>query len=121
MCLACCFLPIIVLAPQKFALLYTLGSLCIMASFSILRGHSAFIKYLLSRSRALFSTTYVASMLGTLWASLVYRSQLLTVLFAVVQVVSLSWFPVSYIPGGRRILSLFTGMGFRICKTCCKC
>merc|ERR1711865_1272149 len=104
--LAFCFLPMIVIAQQKFALLYTLGSLFVMSSFSILRGHGAFIRHLLTRSRALFSTTYVVSMLGTLWASLVYRSQLLTMLFATVQVVSLSWFLVSYIPGGRRVLSL---------------
>merc|ERR1712137_348540 len=47
--LAFCFLPMIVLAPQKFALLFTLGSLCILSSFSILRGHKEFFKYLFSR------------------------------------------------------------------------
>merc|ERR1712137_288729 len=37
----------------------TLGSFCILASFSTLRGHTAFVKHLFSRSRLVFSTTYI--------------------------------------------------------------
>merc|ERR1712137_808482 len=37
MSLAFAFMPMIVFAPQKFALLFTLGSICFMCSFSILR------------------------------------------------------------------------------------
>mmetsp|Transcript_83241 Transcript_83241/g.156649 ORF Transcript_83241/g.156649 Transcript_83241/m.156649 type:complete len:317 (-) Transcript_83241:34-984(-) len=113
------FLPMIVFAPQKFALLFTLGSLCFLSSFSVLRGHSAFIRHLLSRSRALFTVTYATSMVGTLWASLVYRSYVLTMLFSIVQVCVLAWFLVSYIPGGRQTLRLFTGIGWRMAKGCC--
>lgn len=119
--LAFVFLPTIVFAPQKFALLFTLGSLCFLSSFSILRGHAAFVRHLLSRSRALFSATYATSMAGTLWASLVYRSYLLTVLFSAVQVFALAWFLVSYIPGGRRALGLATGIAWRFMRTCCRC
>lgn len=119
--LAFCFLPMIVFAPQKFALLFTLGSLSFMFSFSILRGHSAFIRHLLSRSRALFTATYAISMVGTLWASLVYRSYILTVLFSIVQVCALAWFLVSYIPGGRQALKFFTSIGWRMAKGCCRC
>mmetsp|Transcript_113745 Transcript_113745/g.332185 ORF Transcript_113745/g.332185 Transcript_113745/m.332185 type:complete len:259 (-) Transcript_113745:81-857(-) len=119
--LAFMFMPMIVLAPQKFALLFTLGSLCFLSSFSVLRGHAAFVRHLLSRSRALFSATYATSMVGTLWASLLYRSYLLTVLFSGVQVFALAWFLVSYIPGGRRALGLVTGIGWRLARTCCSC
>mmetsp|Transcript_106618 Transcript_106618/g.331122 ORF Transcript_106618/g.331122 Transcript_106618/m.331122 type:complete len:261 (-) Transcript_106618:104-886(-) len=119
--LAFAFLPMVVFAPQKFALLFTLGSLSVMSSFSILRGHAAFVRHLLSRSRALFSAVYVSSMTGTLWASLIYRSYLLTMLFAAVQVTALAWFLVSYIPGGRRALGFATGIAWRITRTCCRC
>mmetsp|Transcript_41072 Transcript_41072/g.89749 ORF Transcript_41072/g.89749 Transcript_41072/m.89749 type:complete len:146 (-) Transcript_41072:83-520(-) len=115
------FLPMIVFAPQKFALLFTLGSLCFMASFSILRGHIAFFRHLISRSRILFSTTYVLSMLGTLWASLVYRSYVLTVVFSSVQVTALVWFLVSYIPGGRRALGFAWSIAWRFMRGCTKC
>jgi len=119
--LAFMFLPMIVLMPQKFALLFTLGSVSFMSSFSILRGHAAFARHLLSRSRVLFSAMYVTSMVGTLWASLVYRSYILTVCFAVIQVVALSWFLVSYIPGGRRALSFATGIAWKVVRGCCQC
>jgi len=119
--LAFMFLPMIVFTPQKFALLFTLGSMCFMSSFSILRGHGAFVRHLLSRHRALFSATYVTSMAGTLWASLIYRSFILTVTFSGVQVFALAWFLVSYIPGGRRVLGLITGIAWRFVRTCCRC
>jgi len=115
------FLPMIVFMPQKFALLFTLGSVSFMSSFSILRGHAAFARHLLSRSRVLFSATYVTSMVGTLWASLIYRSYIFTVFFAVIQVVALSWFLVSYIPGGKRALSLAAGLAWRVVRGCCQC
>jgi len=121
MSLAFCFLPMIVLAPQKFALLFTLGSMFFLCSFSILKGHKAFMRHLLSRGRILFTTTYASSMVGTLWASLVYRSYVLALLFSVVQVCALAWFLFSYIPGGRRALSVFTGIAWRFSKVFCRC
>merc|ERR1712232_145101 len=60
------FLPMVVLAPQQFSILFTLGSLCMLLSFSVLRGHVEFLKYLFDRSRIVLSGTYVVSLLGTL-------------------------------------------------------
>ncbi|CAJ1402830.1 unnamed protein product [Effrenium voratum] len=121
MSLAFFFLPMVVLVPQKFALLFTLGSLCFLGSFSALKGHSAFLRHLLSRSRLVFTLTYATSMVGTLWASLIYRSYLLAMLFSAIQVSTLVWFLVSYIPGGRRALGFLTNMAWRLGKGCCKC
>lgn len=121
MSLAFAFLPMIVFAPQKFALLFTLGSVCFLASFAALRGHSAFLRHLISRSRAPFTAIYTISMVGTLWASLMYRSYLLTMVFSAIQVSALSWFLVSYIPGGKRALGFVTSMAWRLCKGCCRC
>merc|ERR1712194_861215 len=115
------FLPMIIFAPQKFALLFTLGSLSFMTSFSALRGHHAFLRHLLSRQRALFSAVYITSMVGTLWAALLYRSFVLTLAFSGVQIAALGWFLVSYIPGGRRALGFATGMGWRLARGCCSC
>lgn len=121
MSLAFCFLPMIVFAPQKFALLFTLGSLCFLGSFSALRGHSAFLRHLLTRERLPFTSTYVLSMTGTLWASLIYRSYLLAIAFSAIQVSALSWFLLSYIPGGKRALGFVSGMAMRLCRGCCRC
>lgn len=118
--LAFMFLPMIVFAPQKFALLFTLGSLSFMGSFSALRGHVAFGRHLMSRERLPFSATYVLSMVGTLWAALVYRSYILTVIFSGVQVAALSWFLLSYIPGGKKALGFAWAMAWRLAKGCCQ-
>eukprot|EP00434_Breviolum_minutum_P046173 symbB.v1.2.041607.t1/scaffold8398.1/size6515/2 len=45
-------------------------------------------------------------MLGTLWASMWYRSGMLTIAFSIAQISSLLWFFVSYIPGGSYAMSL---------------
>lgn len=121
MSLALMFLPMIVLMPQKFAILFSLGSLCFLASFSILRGHVAFARYLLSGGRLFFTITYLGSLVGTLWASLVQRSCVLAVIFSTVQVTALGWFFVSYIPGGRRAVAMLTGITWRLAKGCCRC
>eukprot|EP00928_Gymnodinium_smaydae_P042928 TRINITY_DN28861_c0_g1_i2.p1 TRINITY_DN28861_c0_g1~~TRINITY_DN28861_c0_g1_i2.p1 ORF type:complete len:243 (+),score=43.88 TRINITY_DN28861_c0_g1_i2:142-870(+) len=115
-------LPLIVLAPQKFAGVFTAGSLCILASLAVLRGPGHFAAHLTSRERLPLSAAYFASIAGTLWASLWYRSSLLTMVLSAVQIVELMWFLVAYIPGGTMVLghaqSIICGA---LRKACCGC
>ena len=104
------FLPFVILSPHKFALLFTLGSALMLASFSFLRGHVAFIKHLSSMDRLPFSGSYVVSLVGTLYSSLVMGSYLLTLIFSIIQVVALLYFLVSYIPGGVSALTFIGSM-----------
>jgi len=104
------FLPFVVLSPHKFALLFTMGSALMLASFSFLRGHVAFVKHLSSMERLPFSGSYVISLVGTLYSSLVMGSYLLTLIFSVIQVVALLYFLVSYIPGGVSALTFMGSM-----------
>jgi len=104
------FLPFVILSPHKFALLFTMGSALMLASFSFLRGHVAFVKHLSSMERLPFSGSYVISLVGTLYSSLVMGSYLLTLIFSVVQVVALLYFLVSYIPGGVSALTFMGSM-----------
>lgn len=105
MILAFTFLPIVIISPHKFALLFTMGSALMLASFSFLRGHMAFFSHLASVSRLPFSLCYGLSLVGTLYCSLVMNSYVLTLVFSIVQVVALCYFLVSYIPGGTSALS----------------
>lgn len=105
MILAFTFLPIVILSPHKFALLFTMGSALIITSFSFLRGHVAFISHLASVDRLPFTGSYLVSLVGTLYGSLVMGSYLLTLIFSIIQVVALSYFLVSYIPGGTSALT----------------
>ena len=49
------FLPVIVLAPSKFALSFTIGSLLVMAGFAALRGLKQQASHMLSASRLPFT------------------------------------------------------------------
>ena len=92
MFLSLTFLPFLVLAPQKFATLFTLGSLLILGSFSVLKGHAAFISHLGSKDRLPFSMGYAASLIGTLYASMWSKGYFLTLFFSTAQVISLLYF-----------------------------
>lgn len=117
-------LPLIVLAPHKFAGLFTTGSLCFMAGISVLKGPVAFAAHLLSGSRLAVSAGYVGSMVATIWASMWYRSAPLTMAFSVLQIVELLWLAASYIPGGSMALGfvcewLSFGLRRLLCAACC--
>lgn len=49
------FLPVVVLAPSKFALSFTIGSLLVMAGFAALRGLKQQASHMLSASRLPFT------------------------------------------------------------------
>eukprot|EP00389_Voromonas_pontica_P015710 GDKH01024521.1.p1 GENE.GDKH01024521.1~~GDKH01024521.1.p1 ORF type:complete len:250 (-),score=36.40 GDKH01024521.1:239-988(-) len=114
--LAFLFLPMVVLAPSKFALLFTLGSLCLMFSFSTLKGHKAFIGHMMSREKLTFSSTYILSLLLTLWATLGAKSYILTLVFSGIQMFALAYFTLSYIPGGVRFMNVLSSLGFGMFK-----
>lgn len=80
------FLPMLVFAPAKFALSFTFGSLCTMASMNMLSGWRAGIEHMFSAERRLFTATYLGSMFATLYAAVYMRSYLLSLGFSVIQV-----------------------------------
>lgn len=84
----------------KFAATFTLGSVLILVSIALLRGPLAHMKHMLSRERLPFTISYVGSMALTLYSALGLRKSLLTIIFAIIQIVALLWYVGSYIPGG---------------------
>lgn len=107
-CLAGLYVPILLLKARKFALLYTMGSLFIISSFSFLWGPYYHLKHLFSKERLLFTTAYFGTMVLTLYGALWVRSTLLTVICAIFQVIALFWYVMSYIPGGQTGMKFFT-------------
>ena len=104
------FLPLLAIAPRKFATLFTVGSLLVLSSFSVLRGHTAFLHHLLSSERLPFTVGYAVSLGGTLYASMWTQSYFLTIFFSMSQIVGLLYFVVSYIPGGASMLTYIGGV-----------
>ncbi|KAJ8320198.1 hypothetical protein KUTeg_001785 [Tegillarca granosa] len=93
---------------RKFAVLYTLGSLFVIFSFSFLWGPVNHLKHLFSVPRLPFTSAYFGTLFATLYFALWSRSTVLTVICAVLQILSLVWYIVSYIPGGQTGLKFFT-------------
>ncbi|XP_058114810.1 protein transport protein SFT2 [Magnolia sinica] len=94
------FLPVMVLMPQKFAICFTLGCTFIIASFFALKGPKNQLAHMSSRERLPFTVGFIGSMVGTIYVSMVLHSYILSVLFSVIQVLSLSYYSISYFPGG---------------------
>jgi len=114
------FFPMVVLYPHKFALLFTAGSLCIIASLVFLRGSKTFLAHFTSWERLPFSTAYAASLLITLYVTLGIKSYILALIFSVVQMVSLASLLASYIPGGVRAIHFMKDMSWSFAKRVCQ-
>ncbi|XP_019198350.1 PREDICTED: protein transport protein SFT2-like [Ipomoea nil] len=94
------FLPVMVLMPQKFAICFTIGCTLIISSFFALKGPKNQLSHMLSKERLPFTACFIGSMGGTIYVSMVMHSYILCVLFSVLQVLSLSYYAISYFPGG---------------------
>ncbi|EGV63310.1 SFT2-domain-containing protein [Yamadazyma tenuis ATCC 10573] len=105
--LICIFLfPILSLKPRKFALLWSLGSILFLVSFGVLQGTKAYILHLFSSTRIIFSIVFITSIMMTLVCSVGLKSTLLSIIFAVIQLLSAIWYTVSYFPLGKQTLNL---------------
>merc|ERR1711865_503284 len=75
------FLPIIVIRPQKFALMFSLGSICAMGAISMLKGPAEFAAAQIKPEQLPFTAMYGASLFGTLYGALT-SSYIFSVLFS---------------------------------------
>ncbi len=117
--LAGAFLPLVLLRPQKFCLFFSLGSILSMASFAVLRGPIEQLKHMFSLQRLPFTSTYIGSLVLTLYAAFVMQSYLLVLLFMALQAGALGWYLLSYIPGGAPILKVLTRTTVRLLSALC--
>lgn len=117
------FLPVLVISPQKFALLFAFGSIVIMGSLAFLKGPKALASQLMQREKLPFSSAYIVGLVGTLVATIVMRSFILTAVFGIIQAVALLYFLASYVPGGKAVLNFFGRCTSRltqklVCSSC---
>eukprot|EP00928_Gymnodinium_smaydae_P094327 TRINITY_DN7903_c0_g2_i1.p1 TRINITY_DN7903_c0_g2~~TRINITY_DN7903_c0_g2_i1.p1 ORF type:complete len:359 (+),score=58.62 TRINITY_DN7903_c0_g2_i1:110-1186(+) len=111
------FLPALLIKPQNFAVLFTIGSMTLMGSFVFLNGYTAFMAALMQRNKLPFSGAYVVGLVGTLVSTLLLRSFILTAVFALMQAVALLYFTASYIPGGTAVLNSIRNWGGRSARS----
>ncbi|TNN13721.1 Protein transport protein [Schistosoma japonicum] len=107
LCLAMLFLPVIAtpFGMRKYVLLHTLGSVLLIGSFSFLWGPWNHIKSLFSIERLPFTLSYFVSLLGGLYAVIVWQSAVFSALALISQICLVVWQIVVSVPGGRTGLS----------------
>ncbi|KAG0582012.1 hypothetical protein M758_3G026000 [Ceratodon purpureus] len=102
------FLPMIIVAPQKFAICFTLGCIFIMGAFFALKGPKSQALHMISKERLPFTLGFLGSMGATLYASMVLHSYIFSVFFSGIQVLALLYYVISYFPGGSAGLQFMT-------------
>ena len=83
--LAFAYIPFLLLAPQKFAGLFTLGSISILVSLGIIKG-KGFLMAFLKKEKIAFAVVYLGSLIGTFYVAVIERSYVLVIVFSFIQV-----------------------------------
>lgn len=105
--LICIFLfPVLSLKPRKFALLWSIGSILFLVSFGVLQGFKAYMVHLFLGTRIIFTIGFGASIILTIISSVALKSILLSILFAVIQLLAAVWYAISYFPLGKQTINL---------------
>jgi len=115
--LASAYIPFIILKARKFSLLFSLGSLFSMTSFSFLYGPWNHMKHLFSKPQLPFTSVYFLTLGGTLYFAMVWQSTIFTCITASAQVVALVWFLLGNVPGGQTGLKFFSSLCSGLCRS----
>jgi len=107
------YLPMLIFKARKFCLLFTLGSVFVMSSFSMLWGPWSHLTHLFSKERLPFTLAYLGSLSATLYSALVIQSAILTTMCAIIQIVALVWYLISYLPGGTAGLKMMSSFALK--------
>lgn len=102
--------PFIIVRPGKFVTPFSLASLILFMSFGFLHGFYSYARHLISKERWPFTAIYLVCTIATLWATLSIKKYLLTVPLAIIQVIAMVIYAISYIPGGASGVSLLGSM-----------
>ncbi|KAJ9138535.1 Protein transport protein SFT2 [Coniochaeta hoffmannii] len=114
-CFVICFalFPVLATRPRKFVILWTLGSVLFLCSFAAMMGPMAYVQHLASGPRLPFTAAYFGSIGLTLYFAIGLRSTLLTLPCAIIQIITLAWYLVSYFPMGSTGMRLAASFGTR--------
>lgn len=110
------FLPLIMIRPSKFALSFTLGSMCSMGAFAMLKGPAAYAASLLQPNRLLLTTAYFVTLGATLYSCLVLGNYIFVILSSVLQLATLATFALSSFPGGNASLKAFGSLFWKTAR-----
>jgi len=103
------FLPFVLITPQKFVSFFSIGSIITLSSFIFIYGTSGYCAMLFSYERRLFSVIYITSVLVGFYYAFIQEFYLISLICAILQMITLIIFTLSFIPGGEGGISFVTG------------
>jgi len=104
------FLPAAIMFPQKFVGLFSLGSMVILSSFIFIYGTAGYIELLFSRARVTFTLLFIGSIFVGFYFSFIHPNYIVSLICALVQLITLIIFTLSFIPGGQTGISFMFSM-----------
>uniref|UniRef100_A0A3Q3DEK9 Vesicle transport protein n=1 Tax=Hippocampus comes TaxID=109280 RepID=A0A3Q3DEK9_HIPCM len=87
-----------------FIVFYTFGNICALGSTMFLMGPVKQLKRMCDKTRALATTIMITCLVLTLCAAFWWKNFGLALFFVILQVLSFSWYSLSYIPFVRFVI-----------------
>ena len=101
-------------------MLLNFGSILILSAFAVLKGgfYQYFVRDMLSSSNRIYAIGYYVSILASVYASLILKSYMLTLITMMAEMVLLMYFVCSSFPGGHTGLNYMGSMAWGFIKRC---
>ena len=105
------FLPLILISPKKFALLFALGTFVSISSFIFYYGTSKFLELLFNKDRIWFTIAYLTGFFGCLFFPTFFgKNYFLILVFSGLEMISTLFFILTFLPGGYSSIRMFTNL-----------
>ncbi|CAI2382186.1 unnamed protein product [Moneuplotes crassus] len=100
-------------SPARFAVPYSLSTLCLIASTFFLVGPWRQVKTMFHKTRWLTSLILILSFVMVLISAFVIKNAWLVLAFVLVEIGAFTWYALSYIPYARTVIIKFIKHGCR--------
>ena len=105
------FLPLIIITPKKFTLLFALGTFVTILSFIFYFGTNKFFDVLFNKDRIWFTVIYLAGFFGCLFFPTFFgKNYFLILVFSGLELISTLFFILTFLPGGYSSIKMFTNL-----------
>ena len=105
------FLPLILISPKKFALLFALGTFVSLLSFIFYYGTLQFFELLFNKDRVWFTMVYLTGFFGCLFFPTFFGKNYFIILaFSGLEMISTLFFILTFLPGGYSSIKMFTNL-----------
>ncbi len=103
-------LPFVVIFPQRFLSLFSIGSIITLSSFIFIYGTAKYFSMLFEKSRLHFTIFYIVSLVLGFYFAYIKEYFLYSLICAIIQMITLVIFTLSFIPGGNSGISFILAL-----------